>query len=145
MSIEGAQPGGRRYIITVGTTTHTYAPDLDRPEIVQSINAIGQFFRDYLGYEQVDGFGLNLTRDALRYKLRSFALAPEREPDDYVVLYISGNSELVNDDLILLTVDTDVSDLVVTAVRIDELVRLLLEGTNLRKVLFIDVFPTTFT
>jgi hypothetical protein len=133
---EGTGDGrGRRFLIATAITHYAYAPQWDRPGLVDGRNAIIDVFTGLLGYQHVSDLGLNPTKDQLTTQLRRFCRSVDRQPDDMIAVYIAGHGEVLDDqDHVLLTSDTDPDDLA-DALPTVELTRKMLLGTPVRRVL----------
>lgn len=134
--------GARRYLIAAAVTRVLKgSPLLDLPELAEDIDRISGLFlgADGLGYELAGPSGLDPYRDEFVRELQDFARSPERNADDYLVLFLAchGASSPESGDHYLLMADTDPDDLSGTALRVEDLVRALWEGTRLNRVLLL--------
>ncbi|WP_381802942.1 caspase family protein [Streptomyces niveus] len=80
--------------------------------------------------------GLDPTKDQLLSKLREFCTSPQRRPDDYVAVHFAGHGEVreATGEHVLLTAETNPADLA-SALRTEELARVLTDETPLRRIL----------
>ncbi|HET6212495.1 MAG TPA: caspase family protein, partial [Micromonosporaceae bacterium] len=141
-----SENSSRRFLIATGTTHYPHRSDLDeRPELVTEIDSIRTLFtgphlqlgsNSRLGYQQVPGFGANLTSAELKQRLRAFLTAGERTSDDIVVFYYTGHGD-VDDSGEFLFPLPDTTDDIVTTVPAGELARWLLAGTVVQRVFII--------
>ena len=134
---------GGRYLLTCAMRRYEHSPEWDREELradVQRVVALlcGDFLPVDGRYLHVDVLGDSPTSVELLDRLRSFCKSPDRRSDDYIVLYLTGHGEIPEDgDHILLTADTDPSDLLHRSVRTADLVRLALADTRVRRLLLL--------
>ncbi|GAA1852982.1 WD40 repeat domain-containing protein [Asanoa iriomotensis] len=129
--------GGRRYLIATAVTRFPHAPDLDRPELVESRNQVVDLFTGRLGYTHVADLGLDPTKDQLRVRLNEFCRSPERTEDDLVAVYLATHGEVLDEagfEHVLMLSDTD-PDNPVTALPTVDVARAMLLGTRVRRVL----------
>ncbi|MFD6096373.1 hypothetical protein ACFWF4_08715, partial [Nocardiopsis flavescens] len=131
----------KRLLLSTVVDTHLYAPELNRPELVDAHRQIANLFTSSLGYTHVDLLGTNPTARKFTSRLNAFMRAPERCEDDLIVVYISCHGEVDEDtgEHVLLVADTDPADLSDPESRIDtaDLAKLLLDGTRVRNLLLI--------
>jgi WD40 repeat protein len=86
---------GRRFLLT-GVVSHYHAdPSWDREDLAQDLHRMIELFTRELGYEHVPVMGLDPTRQEIQDGLRSFCTSPERQPDDYVTVYLAGRGEVL--------------------------------------------------
>src|SRR3569833_1731183 len=86
------------------------------------------------GYRRIDDVGMNPTREMLRSGLRDF-LWSSVGPEDIVAVYHSGHAELVVYELLLWTADCDPEDPHGTMLPVAELIRGLVAGTRVERLL----------
>ncbi|MCF3120151.1 caspase family protein [Streptomyces arenae] len=112
-------------------------PEAARPELADDVARIDRLFLEELGYHRGADLGLDPTREQLTKGLRAFATAPERAPDDYVVLYLAchGVTAEGSGRHYLLLADSDARDLRGTALPTEDLVALLWEDTCVERLL----------
>ncbi|MBB5166706.1 caspase family protein [Mycobacterium sp. AZCC_0083] len=83
--------------------------------------------------------GRSPTAQTLLHRLRKFAL--ERTKDDIVVVYLTGHGQVRSWDEdrvhVLLTKDSDTTDLHIRVVKSSDVIEMLLAGTRIRRLLFI--------
>ncbi|MYR89216.1 hypothetical protein GTY41_30980 [Streptomyces sp. SID685] len=127
----------RRYLLTTAVRSYSYEPAWDRPELGDDVQRVIDLFTRDLGYVHLPVLGLDPAKDQLLGRLREFCTSPERTADDYVAVYFAGHGEVreATNEHILLTADTRPDDLSFTALRTEELARVLVEETPLRRVL----------
>ncbi|MFF9212842.1 MULTISPECIES: caspase family protein [unclassified Streptomyces] len=127
----------RRYLLTTAVRSYPYEPAWDRPELGDDVQRVIDLFTRDLGYVHLPVLGLDPAKDQLLGRLREFCTSPERTADDYVAVYFAGHGEVreATNEHILLTADTRPADLSFTALRTEELARVLVEETPLRRVL----------
>ncbi|SED09346.1 WD40 repeat [Streptomyces sp. 3213] len=139
----GAEPGSpdtsapRRFLISTAVTEVAAHPEADRPELADDVQRVDHLFLDELGYCKGIDPGLNPTRQDLATALRAFATAPERRPDDYVVLYVAAHG-VVDEDSghhYLLLNNSNAHDLHGTALPTEELVAQLWKGSAIERLL----------
>lgn len=131
---------GRRLLLTTAVTRYARNPEWDRPELADDVQRMAELFTEDFGYRHVPVLGLSPTADQLRDGLRDFCTAPDRRPDDYVVLYIAGHGEFLDDreshkEHVLLASDADPRDLRHRAVKTAHLAEWILAGTAVRRLL----------
>ncbi|MFE1441907.1 caspase family protein [Streptomyces sp. NPDC058739] len=132
-------PGPQRFLFAAAVARVAAAPDMDRPELREDVDRMVGLFTEELGYRRVPGLDLDPTRGQLLRELGRFARSPERTPDDYVVVYLAAHGAVMDatGDHFLVTADADPDDLTGTALRTEELARVLWEGTGLHRVLLL--------
>ncbi len=132
-------PGPGRFLFAAAVAQVPAAPELDRPELCEDVDRVVRLFTADLGYQRVPGLDLNPSRSELLGALGRFARSPERDPDDYVVVYLAAHGAVADatGDHFLLTADSDPGELTGTALRTEELARVLWEGTGLHRVLLL--------
>ena len=99
-------------------------------------------FTGDLGYQHVPVMGLDPTAWQIQDALRDFCTAADRQPDDYVVVYLAGHGEIlpVGDtgfEHILLPADASPADLRRRAVKSGDLAEWMLADTPVRRLLLI--------
>ncbi|MER5924965.1 caspase family protein [Streptomyces mirabilis] len=127
----------RRYLLTAAVCAYTFQPDWNREELTDDLHRVTELFTREFGYTHVPLIGVDPTKEQLLGGLRSFCTSPERTPEDYVVVYFAGHGEVRENtgEHVLLTADTRPDDLAFTSLRTEELGRVLVEETPLRRVL----------
>jgi WD40 repeat protein len=136
----------RRFFIGAGTTIYQRLPELGaRSELTAEIARMTGLFtaptlgeRGWpgMGYQEVPGFGPDLSATDLKAALRGFLTAEERTPEDRVVFYYTGHG-LVEDGEYLLALPETTPDMAGTGVWASELARWLLRGTRVRRMLVV--------
>jgi hypothetical protein len=124
-------------------TRYQHCPDWDRDELTEDVDRIrellcGAFLPGEGRYEHVDVLGVSPTSGDLLDRLREFCTSPDRRVDDYLVLYLTGHGEILDDgDHVLLTSDTKPSDLLHRTVPTSEIMKRVLAGTRVRRLLLL--------
>jgi WD40 repeat protein len=127
---------GGRFLLTGAMTLYPCDPELDRPELADDVERIADVFVKDFGYRHVPLPGDSLTQDQLRDGLRDFCIAPERGEDDFVAVYLACHGAILEpNEFVLLPSDTDPKDRVRHAVTPQDLVKWLLVGTAVRRLL----------
>ena len=84
----------RRYFVGAATTDYTPSTNLPAlPELVDELTRATGLFTD-LGYEVVQGFGVNMTAVEFAGRLRAFLRSADRSSDDVIVVYYTGHGEV---------------------------------------------------
>jgi len=136
-------PGGNRYLLTAAMTRYDHCAEWDREELRADVaRIVGLFCGDFLPeagrYTHADVLGESPTSVELRDRLRGFCLSADRHPDDYVVVYLTGHGEILEDgDFVVLTRDTHPSDLLNRTVPAADIVKMALAGTRVRRLLLL--------
>ncbi|QES40726.1 hypothetical protein DEJ49_06695 [Streptomyces venezuelae] len=127
----------RRFLLSTAVTDVHAHPEAARPELADDAARIDRLFLGELGYRRGADLALNPTREQLIKTLRAFATAPDRAPDDYVVLYLAchGVTAEHSGRHYLLLADSDTRDLRGTALPTEDLVGLLWEDTPVARLL----------
>lgn len=87
----------------------------------------GDFLPTHARYEHVSVLGDSPTSVELLDRLRDFCTSTQRRADDYVVVYLTGHGEILdNGDYVVLAADTRPTDLLHRTVPTSEIVRLVL-------------------
>ncbi|TQJ87028.1 caspase family protein [Streptomyces sp. SLBN-31] len=137
MAAAPPEPAARRFLIAAAVTDVRAHPEADRPELADDVRRMEELFLGELGYVPGARIGLDPTLAQLVGALRAFAKAPERRPDDYVVLYLAthGVTAPHNGRHYLLLHDSDARDLRGTALPTEDLVAHLWEDTAIERLL----------
>ena len=136
-------PGGKRFLLTCAMICYEHRPEWNRPELAEDVDRVvelfcGEFLPQSDRYEHAEVLRDSPTSVELLDRLRDFCTAQERRPDDYVVVYLTGHGEILEDgDHVVLTSDTLPSDLVRRSVPTAEIVKLALTGTRVRRLLLL--------
>ena len=136
-------PGGNRFLLTCAMTRYDHCAEWDREELREDVARMaGLFCGDFLPeagrYAHADVLGESPTSVQLKDRLRGFFLSTDRRPDDYVVIYLTGHGEILDDgDFVVLTRDTRPSDLLNRTVPAGEIVKMTLAGTRVRRLLLL--------
>jgi hypothetical protein len=141
--VRGSQAVGRRYLLTCAMTHYQHCEEWNREELSEDVHRIvqllcGDFLRAEDRYEHVDVLGNSPTSVELLDRLREFCISPDRRVDDYLVLYLTGHGEILDDgDHVVLASDTRPSDLLHRTVPTSEIVKRALAGTRVRRLLLL--------
>lgn len=131
---DGVEP--RRYLITVISAEYQ-EPAWNRPGLLAARDRMVELFTREFGYQHLDIVPENPT-EAEILSLRRFCTAPERRPDDLIVVYLAGHGEVLDEHdgggHVLLTSDTSPDD-IAGALRTEHLATRLLAGTRVRRLL----------
>ncbi|MFF7280099.1 caspase family protein [Streptomyces griseorubiginosus] len=130
-----AAPEARRFLISTAVTDVRSDPGAERPELADDVRRIDQLFLGELHYVRGADPGLNPTREHLIATLRAFATAPDRRPDDYVVVYIAAHGVVGDGGSHYLLLHDSGRDLRATALRTEDLVSYLWEDTAVERLL----------
>jgi WD40 repeat protein len=134
---------GRRFLLTCAMTRYQHCPDWNREELIHDVDRVarlfcGDFLQMHARYEHVRVLGDSPTSVELLDGLRDFCTSPQRRYDDYIVVYLTGHGEILdNGDYVVLASDTRPTDLLHRTVPTSELVRLALAGTRVRRLLLL--------
>jgi hypothetical protein len=139
----GSSPdAGRRFLLT-GVVSH-YHDDRswDREELAQDLHRMIELFTGELGYEYVPVIGLDPTGPQIQSALRDFCTSPERQPDDYVTVYLAGHGEILpagggGFEHVLLPSGVRPGDLRRQAIKSADLAEWMLAGTPVCRLLLI--------
>ncbi|MEV0175931.1 caspase family protein [Streptomyces sp. NPDC050803] len=137
MAADSAEAPARRFLIAAAVTDVKAHPEAERPELADDVRRMEELFLGELGYVRGARPGLDPTRNQLLDALGEFAKAPDRRPDDYVVLYLAthGITAEHSGRHYLLLHDSDARDLRRTALPTDDLVAQLWEDTAIERLL----------
>ncbi|MER7187312.1 caspase family protein, partial [Streptomyces hyaluromycini] len=127
----------RRFLIAAAVTSVAAHPEAERAELADDVRRIEELFLGPLGYRRGADLALDPTRRQLQQALRAFATAPDRSPEDYVVLYLATHGVTVEHSgrHYLLLHDSDARDLRGTALPTEDLVSYLWEDTAVERLL----------
>jgi uncharacterized caspase-like protein len=134
---------GRRLLLTCAISQYQHCPDWNRKELTHDVGRIVRLFcGDFLPvdarYEHVRVLGDSPTSVELLDRLRDFCMSPQRRVDDYIVIYLTGHGEILDDgDYVILASDTRPRDLLHRTVPASEVIRLALAGTRVRRLLLL--------
>jgi WD40 repeat protein len=140
----GSEATGRRLLLTCAQRHFPFAPELDREELGEDVQRMvellcgGEFLPAHGRYEHVNVLGDSPTSTQLQQRLRDFCTSEERRPNDYIILYMTGHGEILEDgDHVLLASDVQPRDLLLGSVRTADLIRLAVTGTQVSRLLFL--------
>ena len=129
-------PAGRRLLIATAMASYQNNPEWDRPSLTQGRQRIIDLFTKDLGYTHLPEIGLDPSAAELTSKLRAVCKRLVR-PQDYLVVYIAGHGEILDDGgHVLLTSDIDPDD-ISDALPTVELARKMLRGTGVQRLLLL--------
>ena len=137
-----AADGGRRFLLTGVVSRYQFEPSWNLEGLAGDLQAMVDLFTGDLGYQHVPVMGLDPTAWQIQDALRDFCTAADRQPDDYVVVYLAGHGEIlpVGDtgfEHILLPADASPADLRRRAVKSGDLAEWMLADTPVRRLLLI--------
>jgi len=125
---------GRRFLLTCAMTRYEHCPDWNREELTEDVQRVvqllcGDFLPAQARYEHVNVLGDSPTSVEFLDRLRGFCTSPDRRVDDYLVLYLTGHGEILDDgDHVVLACDTQSSDLLHRTIPTSEIVKRALAG-----------------
>ena len=132
---------GRRFLLTCAMTHYKHCEDWNREELIEDVERVkrllcGEFLPAQARYEHVDLLGNSPTSVQLLDRLRDFCTSSNRRTDDYLVVYLTGHGEILEDgDYVLLASDTQPLDLQHRTVPASEIAKKALAGTKVRRLL----------
>ena len=137
-----ASDAGRRFLLTGVVSRYQLEPSWNREELAADLQAIVNLFTGDLGYQHVPMIGLDPTWLQIHDALHDFCAAADRQPDDYIVVYLAGHGEVlpIGDtgfEHILLPADASPADLRRRAVKSGDLAEWMLADTPVRRLLLI--------
>ncbi|MET7400425.1 AAA family ATPase [Dactylosporangium sp. NPDC005572] len=113
-------------------------PDWNVPELVAELQQVVALFTGQFGYTRWPTPDMSPTREELRDAIRSFAMSPQRSPDEYVTLYLAGHGELLDDgEHVLLPADCDPADVRFHSVRTADIAEWMLADTRVRRLMIL--------
>ena len=120
---------------------YQFDPTWNREELAADLQAMVELFTGDLGYQHVP-VGPDPTAWQMQDALRDFCTAADRQPDDFIVVYLAGHGEIlpVGDtgfEHILLPSDASPGDLRRRAVKSGDLAEWMLADTPVRRLLLI--------
>ncbi|WP_089104175.1 caspase family protein [Streptomyces hyaluromycini] len=127
----------RRLMLLTAISRYALAPDLDRPELHEDVLRMRQLLGERFGYKQVDALPGNPAAHELQINLRRFA-RQHCQPDDYVIVYLAGHGEILeNGEHVLLPADSNPDDVHERSIRTAHLAEWMLVDTPLRRLMVI--------
>ncbi len=129
-----------RYLIAAGTSRYAnLSEELQLPRVAHHVDAMIELFAGRLGYELVlPELRVDPTDQLLRTSLNEWCTDPARRDTDIVVFYYSGHGAYSADKAhFLLTANSKERNLEATAVKTDQIPRLMLNDTPLTRLLII--------
>ena len=133
----------RRFLLTCAMTRYKHCQDWDREELTDDVQRVvellcGGFLPAEARYEHVNVLGDSPTSVEFLDRLRGFCTSPDRRVDDYLVVYLTGHGEILDDgDHVVLASDTRPSDLLHRTIPTSEIVKRALAGTPVRRLLLL--------
>ncbi|MGH3914087.1 MAG: hypothetical protein ACRDTC_11880, partial [Pseudonocardiaceae bacterium] len=124
-------------------TRYKHCPEWNREELTEDVDRVvqllcGDFLPVNARFEHIDVLGDSPTSMKLLDRLRAFCISPDRCADDYLVMYLTGHGEILDDgDHVVLAADTRPSDLLHRTVPTSDLVKRALAGTRVRRLLLL--------
>ena len=127
---------GRRLLVATAVAHYAKHPAWNRPDLAEARQQVIDVFTGTLGYTHISDLGLDPTAGQLTEHLRT--LCKNRiHPQDYLVVYIAGHGEILDDGgHVLLTADTDPDD-VDDALPTVTLAAKMLRGTPVQRLLLL--------
>src|SRR5262249_5421788 len=122
---------------------YQHCPDWNREELSHDVDRVvelfcGNFLPADARYEHLPVLGNSPTSVELLDRLRDFCISSQRCVEDYVVIYLTGHGEILDDgNYVILASDTRPADLQYRTVPTSEIVRLALAGTRVRRLLLL--------
>ena len=141
--LQGAAGGEvRRFLLTGVVSRYQFEPSWNREELAADLQAMVDLFTGELGYRHVPVMGLDPTAWQIQDALRDFCTAADRQPDDYIAVYLAGHGEIlpIGDtgfEHIMLPADASPADLRRRAVKSGDLAEWMLADTPVRRLLLI--------
>src|ERR1700761_1762587 len=135
--------GANRFLLTCAAVNYKHNPDWDREELREDVARVvslfcGDFLPEECRYTHADVLGESPTSAELRDRLRRFCMSADRRLDDYIVVYLAGHGEILDDgDYVLLTNDTSPEDLLNRTVPAGDVVKMALANTRVRRLLLL--------
>ena len=129
--------GPRRFLIAAAVAHYPKSPAWDLPDLVEARERIVRLFTGRFGYRYHAGVEMDPTKTQLLDALNAFCDSPLRREDDLLAVYLSCHGEVLEDggEHVLFAADTDPDRQVYTGLPTAELVRAMLRGTRIRRVL----------
>ncbi|MGH3801414.1 MAG: caspase family protein, partial [Pseudonocardiaceae bacterium] len=134
---------GHRFLLTCAMIRYQHCADWNRDELAEDVDRLAQLLcGDFLPvdarYQHRDVLGDSPTSVQLLDRLRAFCTSPDRRVNDYLVVYLTGHGEILDDgDHVLLASDTRPSDLLHRTVPTADIVKRALAGTRVRRLLLL--------
>jgi SOS-response transcriptional repressor LexA len=141
-SPQKSQAPARRFLLTCVIGHYHNEPSWDRAELAQDLDRMVTLFVGDLGYEHVPIMGLDPTQQQIHDALREFCTSSDRQPDDYIVVYLTGHGEVLpigdtNFEHVLLPADAIPTDLRRRVVKTGDLAEWILADTLVRRLLLV--------
>ena len=136
----GGPADGRRFFLTGVVSRYHHDPSWNREELAADLEAMTELFTGELRYEHVPVMGLDPTWLQIQDALRDFSTSADRQPEDYVVLYLAGHGEVLEvgspgPEHVLLPADAVPSDLRRRTIKCGDLAEWMLAETRVRRLL----------
>ena len=131
-----------RTLVTCAMRSYEHESGWNRPELEGDIQRVvrvfcGEFLPKEARYRHVS-LGDSPTSQELLDGLRELATSGDRTNDEYLVVYLTGHGEILEDgEHVLLTADSRPSDLMHRTVRTSDVLRTLLAKTKVQRLLLI--------
>ncbi len=137
----GAANGGR-FLLTGVVSRYHHDPSWNREELTADLQRMVELFTRDFGYQHVPVMGLDPTWLQIQDALRDFSTAPDRHPDDYIVVYLAGHGEILpvgasGAEHVLLPADALPGDLRRRVIKSADLAEWMLAETPVRRLLVI--------
>ena len=131
--------GGQRFLLTGVVSRYALEPSWNREELAEDLERMVTLF-GALGYKHVPLMGLDPTWLQVQDALRDFATAPERQPDDYVAVYLAGHGDVLpvgaaGAEHVLLPADADPKDRYRRVIKSGDLAQWMLADTQVHRLL----------
>ena len=142
LSSVGPAAAGRRFLLTGVVSRYHEDRSWNREELADDLQRMVELFTGELGYRHVPVMGLDPAQRQIQDALRDFSTAPDRQPDDYLVVYLAGHGEILpvgetGVEHVLLPADASARDLRRRAVKSADLAEWILADTVVRRLLLI--------
>ena len=134
------QADGRRFLLTGVVSRYHHDSSWNREELAADLQAMTGLFTGELGYVHVPVMGLDPTWLQIQDALRDFSTDADRQPEDYVVVYLAGHGEVLEvgpagPEHVLLPANAVPSDLRRRAIKSADLAEWMLAETPVRRLL----------
>ena len=132
--------GGRRFLLAGVVSRYALQPSWNRAELAEDLVRMVDLFTRELGYEHVPLLGLDPTWLQVQDALRDFSTAPDRQPGDYVAVYLAGHGDVLQvgaagAEHVLLPADAMPTDPYRRVIKSADLAQWMLAGTRVHRLL----------